>query len=59
VAALLWSRHPECGPTDIRSAMNSTAMDLGASGRDPYFGHGLVQAMAADRYLVTHACSGL
>ena len=59
VAALLWSRHPECGPTDIRSAMNATAMDLGASGRDAYFGHGLVQAQAADRYLVTHACSGL
>ena len=30
VAALIWSKHPTCGPTDIRTAMNATAFDLGA-----------------------------
>ena len=32
VAALIWSKHPTCGPTDIRTAMNATAVDLGATG---------------------------
>jgi serine protease len=58
VAALIWSRHPECGPRDIRNAMNATAVDLGPGGRDRFFGHGLVQARAADEYLKSHACLG-
>jgi serine protease len=58
VAALLWTRHPECGPTDIRNAMNATAVDLGKKGRDSLFGYGLVQAQAADDYLKSHACLG-
>ena len=58
VAALIWSRHPACGPTDIRNAMDATAVDLGAKGRDKYFGHGLVQAQDADTYLTTHGCTG-
>jgi subtilisin family serine protease len=58
VAALLWSRHPQCGPTDIREAMNATAEDLGTPGRDKYFGNGLVQARAADEYLTQTGCSG-
>jgi subtilisin family serine protease len=58
VAALIWSRHPECGPTDIRNAMNATAIDLGPAGLDRYFGNGLVQARAADEYLASHACLG-
>lgn len=58
VAALVWSRHPECGPSDIRTALNATAIDLGSRGRDRYFGHGLVQAQDADEYLDDHACSG-
>jgi len=59
VAALLWSRHPQCGPTDIRTAMDATAEDLGTHGRDNYFGYGLVQAKAADDYLTKNGCSGL
>ena len=58
VAALVWSKHPECGPSDIRNAMNATAVDLGSRGRDRYFGNGLVQAQDADKYLADHACSG-
>jgi serine protease len=58
VAALIWSKHPECGPTDIRTAMNATAVDLGTPGRDKYYGNGLVQAQDADAYLVQNGCSG-
>ena len=58
VAALIWSKHPECGPTDIRKAMNATAVDLGTPGRDKYYGNGLVQAQDADAYLDLHGCSG-
>jgi subtilisin family serine protease len=58
VAALLWSRNPQCGPTDIRTAMNATAEDLGVRGRDRYFGNGLVQAKLADDYLKSKGCTG-
>jgi subtilisin family serine protease len=58
VAALIWSKHPECGPTDIRAAMNATAVDLGTPGRDKYYGNGLVQAQDAEAYLVQNGCSG-
>jgi len=58
VAALIWSKHPVCGPTDIRNAMNATAVDLGTKGRDKYYGNGLVQAQDADAYLTVHGCTG-
>jgi len=58
VAALIWSTHPGCGPTDIRTAMNATAVDLGSPGRDKYYGNGLVQAQDADAYLDAHGCTG-
>lgn len=58
VAALIWSKHPDCGPTDIRAAMNATAVDLGAPGRDRNYGNGLVQAQDADAYLTAHGCTG-
>ena len=57
-AALLWSLHPQCGPTDIRNAMVATALDLGARGRDMRFGHGLLQVRDADKYLSSHGCLG-
>ena len=47
VAALLWSANPAATNTEIRDAMTSTALDLGASGRDSSYGYGLVQAAAA------------
>ena len=34
-------------PAEVRSRMQSTATDLGASGRDDYYGYGLVNAYAA------------
>ncbi len=51
VAALLWSANPKWTNAQIREAMVMTAMDLGEEGWDPYFGHGLVQAYDALKYL--------
>ncbi len=47
VAALVWSWKPSLTNTQIRNALNSTALDLGAAGRDDSYGNGLVQAYAA------------
>jgi subtilisin family serine protease len=47
VAALVWSYFPKCSASEIRSSLDKSALDLGAPGRDPYFGYGLVQAKAA------------
>ncbi len=47
VAALVWSAKPTATNAEIRNALASTAQDLGAAGRDVYYGYGLVQAKAA------------
>lgn len=57
VAALVWSYHPSCTGTDIRNALDATAMDLDAPGRDNYTGYGLIQALAAKQYLDANGCS--
>ena len=51
VAALLWSSDPSLTNADIREAMDATALDLGAAGRDNAYGYGLVQAYNALGYL--------
>ena len=58
VAALVWSHYSECSNGDIRSALASTAEDLGTAGRDDAYGYGLVQAKAAYDYLATNGCGG-
>lgn len=57
VAALVWSNFPACGPARIREALNASAQDLGAAGRDVAFGHGLVQAKAARDWLAVNGCT--
>lgn len=52
VAALVWSYAPQCTNEDVRRVLGVTAKDLGAPGRDPSYGHGLVQAKAARDLLV-------
>lgn len=47
VAALVWGCHPLATNQAIRDAMNTTAMDQGAAGRDTSYGYGIVQAKAA------------
>jgi len=47
VAALVWSSKPTATNAEIRAVLQQTAQDLGAAGRDNYYGYGLVQAKAA------------
>jgi serine protease len=47
VAALVWGHNPSWTNAQVRSALESTAQDLGTAGRDNSFGWGLVQAKAA------------
>jgi serine protease len=51
VASLIWSADLSLTNVQIREAMNTTALDLGAAGRDNAYGYGLVQAYAAWQYL--------
>lgn len=47
VAALTRAAYPNYTPAQIRARLTSTAIDLGAKGRDPIYGAGLVDAAAA------------
>ncbi|WP_411360953.1 S8 family serine peptidase [Pseudidiomarina sp. YC-516-91] len=58
VAALVWSQHTSCTNDEIRAALHASAKDLGATGRDNAYGHGLVQAKAAVDYLTANGCGG-
>ncbi|WP_018963760.1 S8 family peptidase [Coprothermobacter platensis] len=50
VAALVLSAHPTYTNEQVRTAMQSTAKDLGTTGWDKYYGYGLVNAYAAVRW---------
>lgn len=56
IAALVWSCAPSATATQIRNALDASAMDLGASGRDTSYGYGLVQAKAALDSLTGGSC---
>lgn len=58
VAALVWSHHPSCSNVQIRNALNASAQDLGASGRDVKFGYGLAQTKDAIDYITANGCDG-
>ena len=58
IAALVWSQHNECTGDEIRNALKASALDAGTSGKDVYFGYGIVQAAAADAYLSSNGCAG-
>ena len=47
VAALMMAANPSLSNSKIESLLYSSAVDLGTAGRDPYFGHGRVNAAAA------------
>jgi hypothetical protein len=54
VAALMMAARPDLGGDQIESLMYSTAVDLGAAGRDPVFGYGRVNAAAAVKAAVAY-----
>ncbi len=47
VAALVWSANPAWSAAQIREALQASAEDLGAPGRDDSYGYGLVRARSA------------
>lgn len=49
VVALMMARKPTLSAAQVESLLYASAVDLGASGRDPVFGHGRVDAAAALR----------
>jgi subtilisin family serine protease len=51
VAALVWSQNTAWTNAQLRDALQKSAKDLGAAGRDTSYGFGLVQAKAALDYL--------
>lgn len=57
-AALVWSFFPSCSNEQIRAALNETAQDKGSSGRDNFYGFGIVKASDAYDYLNTYGCEG-
>jgi serine protease len=54
VAALIWSAAPSKSNSQVRTALQATAEDLGTLGRDASFGYGLIRAKNALDYLRTH-----
>lgn len=58
VAALVWSYHTGCSASEVRDALNATALDLDVAGRDVRTGYGMVQAQAAVTYLAGQSCGG-
>lgn len=53
VAGLLWSANSGKTNAQVRDAIDKSAKDLGAAGRDNAYGYGLIQAKAALDYLVS------
>ena len=49
IASLVWSVNDDLDGGAVRQVLTDTAMDLGSTGRDNTFGHGLVNADAAVR----------
>jgi serine protease len=58
-ASLLWGLHPDCTAVQIRNAFALSAEDLGSSGRDSNFGHGLIRTAEADDLLRSQGCDGI
>jgi serine protease len=51
VAAVVWSAAPDATATAVKTAIEQTAHDLGAKGRDNVYGFGLVDALSAAKQL--------
>lgn len=51
VAALIWTKYPTWPNSNVRIRLRNSAVDLGAYGRDEYFGYGRVDALRALKFL--------
>lgn len=49
--ARIWAALPGCTSDQVKEALYSTAKDLGETGKDNYFGYGLLQTEDAYNYL--------
>jgi len=58
-AALVWSLVPTATAFEVRAALENTAHDLGDTGFDPLYGHGLVDAYAAAKQISPASFNGL
>lgn len=47
LAALIWAKYPSYTAAQVRSRIESTADDLGSSGKDEYYGYGRINAYKA------------
>ena len=47
VAALVWSHFQMMSAEQVRRRLQETAVDLGATGRNPYFGYGRIDLFSA------------
>jgi hypothetical protein len=56
VAALVWSYNRAWTNQEIRTALQMSARDLGAPGRNTHYGYGLVQARDALDFLIGQSC---
>jgi subtilisin family serine protease len=54
VAALVWSYNTSWTNTRVRKALEMSAEDRGAAGRDNYYGYGIVRAKAALDYAIAN-----
>lgn len=54
-AALIWALAPNATPDQVRSALTSTAKDLGTNGKDNVFGFGMIDILAAGKLLAPTA----
>lgn len=46
-AALVWSQRPALTPGQLEQVLESSALDIGTTGKDQYFGYGLVNVLGA------------
>lgn len=51
VAALVWGAAPNATEVQVRRAMTSTSVDLGSAGFDNTYGNGLLDALAAAKFI--------
>ena len=51
VAALVWGAAPNASSNSVKTALFNNAVDLGTPGKDTTFGYGLVDALAAAKWI--------